>query len=166
MYFIIEHSPEQNYDCKIIRHINLRNPALTVLEEVCVEYINIEAGRNQSENFKILETKTINEISQNVPEKDGYYVYRLTEDLDRLYVYRKSTNIQRGYIMTSLDVVWKCVKVFQLYNYENFNIQMHNMDKLTQPRFVIKAGNDERVDKFKTVLNELMKNTRFVLINN
>lgn len=116
MYFLLDITPNKNGDIyKICKHIKGRRDALNMIHEYCLNYIFDEAGKSNA-NRDIIIVDNLSNIKE--PNENGYYMYSLTTNPDKLYLYKKSMTINGGYIYNTYSYNFKCIKSFELIQYE------------------------------------------------
>lgn len=164
MYLVLEQTPNnlsKLFDTKIIKHIKGRQSALDLLIKTAFEYVETVGGTKSVSKTVIHDIDLIDQIK--VPEADGYYIYRLTNDPDRLFIYFKETKINRGWVMNSTEAVWSNLVSFQIVQYEGLDIVPGRNDNIEFVPFKSQKNVPKQItiSPFIDMISELKNSEKF-----
>ena len=166
MYLILQHSPEielEKYQVKILSHHN--ESCLDILTETARNFVELEGGRIQADKFSIQEVKDMNEIKES-SEDNGYFIYRLADDKEKLFVFQKMTKILKGYLMNSFETSWKCIRIFQRFVYEDLNLkeirEENKEERRPREKKTLQMPKQMMISPYIDMLVELKKSDKFL----
>jgi hypothetical protein len=106
----------------------LTNYALKLIEET-------ESNKNKI-NTTCTTVDSLDKIVQ--PENDGYYMYKVIDNNNRIFVYKKSSFVNKGWVLTSLEHKFEQLFYLDLLKYDscsqcNDNNKMYKQFEVTNP---------------------------------
>lgn len=120
MYFIkrIDIDEKNSYiGSEIVNHAKTISSALSLLEYSVKTYIDYEYGKQESNNFKVIDIHQFSQI--NEPAIDTILVYRLDSDPHKLHLYQRKTKIVPGTLYgQSLVSTFRKIQIFELEEYK------------------------------------------------
>jgi hypothetical protein len=142
------------------------NADIDVLKQSVVAYLEEHGGKDATENFQIVEVDQIDNIQ--VADKDGYHVYCVSDNPNRLYVFKRLTKVNSGWITQSVNYSWNLIAYYDIISYGGINqtilsdTQIVSDNQTVDKKIVKKNTNHILAPMFGSVIDEL-KQKKFFL---
>lgn len=138
---------------------------IKLLESAVRNFVREEIGRDASENSKIIDIHSLDQVSE--PLIDGILLYRLDDNPHQIHVYQRKTVItkQTNWTWGTSDVpvtTYKRVYIFELEEYENITaVGIEEIEMINYGPARIRIPKKMTLEPMSLVITELKCSDRF-----
>jgi DNA integrity scanning protein DisA with diadenylate cyclase activity len=124
--------------------------AMELLEKIVKNYIKEKAGNEASQNMKIIDIKSLDQV--NEPSIDSFLVYRLESNPQVVYIYQRKTQMINGWWQKVVSE-FRLIKKISIVTYDdkadNEDMKMVMVNNVKIPEFFVNMPMKGLIEELK-----------------